>query len=76
MIVRKVVRIIIRVYQKFIRPLFSPVFLSQRCRFFPSCSEYALEAIEKYGILKGSWLSLKRIGRCHPWSAGGLDPVR
>lgn len=46
------------------------------CRFYPSCSEYAIEAIEKYGFISGSWMSLKRLLRCHPFSSGGYDPVR
>jgi putative membrane protein insertion efficiency factor len=46
------------------------------CRFHPSCSEYAIEAIEKHGFFSGSWKSLKRLSRCHPFSRGGYDPVR
>jgi putative membrane protein insertion efficiency factor len=53
----------------------SPI-LPSSCRFYPSCSEYAIDALKKYGILRGSWLTLKRIARCHPLSAGGHDPVR
>jgi uncharacterized protein len=52
----------------------SPFFGTQ-CRFHPTCSAYALEAIALHGAARGSWLALKRIGRCHPWRAGGLDPV-
>ena len=55
-----------------IRPLLGPRGV---CRFYPTCSAYALEAIEKYGILKGSWLSAKRLAKCHPFNKGGYDPV-
>jgi hypothetical protein len=60
----------IRVYQTAISPLFPP-----SCRYTPTCSAYALTSIERYGLLRGGWLALKRIGRCHPWSPGGHDPV-
>ena len=51
------------------------VHLPPRCRFHPSCSQYALEALALHGAARGSWLAIRRVGRCHPWHAGGLDPV-
>jgi len=62
--------LIIRFYQLFISPLLGP-----RCRFYPSCSSYTIEALQTHGILKGSWLAIKRISRCHPGNPGGVDPV-
>ena len=59
---------------RFYRLLFSP-WVGQHCRFYPSCSQYALEAIEYHGAGKGSWLTVKRLLRCHPWHQGGVDPV-
>lgn len=61
---------LIQGYRRFISPLFPPT-----CRFQPTCSQYALEAIDCFGVLKGSWLATKRILRCHPWHPGGYDPV-
>ena len=55
--------------------LISPI-LPSSCRFYPSCSEYALDALRKYGLVKGLWLTVKRIAKCHPLSDGGYDPVR
>ncbi len=60
----------IRAYQKVLSP-----FLGSNCRYYPTCSSYTYEAIEIHGAAKGSWLGIKRIGRCHPWHEGGLDPV-
>ena len=60
----------VKCYRYAISPLLPP-----SCRFYPTCSSYALQAIEKHGALKGSWYALRRIGRCHPWNAGGYDPV-
>ncbi|MDR1647766.1 MAG: membrane protein insertion efficiency factor YidD [Zoogloeaceae bacterium] len=59
---------------RFYRYAISPL-LGRNCRFYPSCSEYAQEAVQKYGLLRGGWLALKRLGRCHPWHPGGMDPV-
>ena len=67
---RFVLKYLIRGYQLAISPLLGP-----RCRFYPSCSHYAIEAIETHGALRGVWLTLKRISRCHPWHEGGFDPV-
>ena len=61
---------LIRFYQRYISPLTGPT-----CRFHPTCSHYTLQAIEKYGTLKGGWLGLRRILRCHPFHPGGHDPV-
>jgi putative membrane protein insertion efficiency factor len=59
---------------RFYRAAISPL-LPASCRFRPTCSSYALTAIERYGVLKGGWMAAKRIGRCHPWNPGGFDPV-
>ncbi|GBF11458.1 membrane protein insertion efficiency factor YidD [Tepidibacillus infernus] len=67
---KKLLLILIRFYRKFISPMKPPT-----CRFAPTCSHYALEAIEIHGALKGSWLSAKRIAKCHPLHPGGYDPV-
>lgn len=67
---RTPIRFLIRLYQWTVSPLLGP-----NCRFYPSCSHYALEAIERFGVLQGGWLTLRRIGRCHPWHPGGVDPV-
>ena len=62
--------LMIRVYQYMISPLLGP-----KCRFTPTCSQYAIEALQKYGLLKGLQLALKRIAKCHPWGSHGHDPV-
>jgi putative membrane protein insertion efficiency factor len=67
---KKIAILGVKFYQRAIRPL-----LPNTCRYTPSCSEYAIEAIHKYGAFKGSWLGLKRILRCHPWGGQGYDPV-
>ncbi len=70
-IIKKAVIRLILFYQKYISPLKKPC-----CRFYPTCSQYALEAVEKYGVLKGSFLALKRILRCNPFCKGGFDPLK
>jgi hypothetical protein len=67
---RKIVLGFIRLYQILLSPL-----LGQNCRFYPTCSNYTYQAIEKHGVLRGGWLGIKRIARCGPWTKGGYDPV-
>ncbi len=67
---RKILIAAIRCYRFLLSPWFG-----QQCRFHPTCSCYAITAIERHGALRGSWLAVRRIGRCHPWHAGGHDPV-
>ena len=66
----RIVIFLIRIYQRFISPLSGP-----SCRFYPSCSQYAIEALNRHGFLKGSYLSVRRLLKCHPFHEGGLDPV-
>ena len=67
---KQVLIALIRFYRSCLSPLFPP-----SCRFQPTCSQYALEAVTKFGVIKGSWLAIKRILRCHPFNPGGYDPV-
>lgn len=67
---RSILIFLIRVYQTALSP-----FIGNHCRFYPSCSHYAMEAVERHGPLNGLWLSLRRLSRCHPWHEGGIDPV-
>lgn len=69
-IMKKIFLILIHFYRRFISPMKPPT-----CRFYPTCSQYSLEAIETYGALKGGWMSVKRISKCHPFHPGGYDPV-
>lgn len=67
---KKPVILLLRGYKLVISPL-----LGQRCRFYPSCSEYTMQAVERFGVVRGGWLGARRIGRCHPFNPGGNDPV-
>lgn len=67
---KKALMALIKLYRKFISPLKKPC-----CIYYPTCSQYALQAIEKYGVIKGGFMSIKRILRCHPFHEGGYDPV-
>jgi putative membrane protein insertion efficiency factor len=67
---QRVLTALIRAYRFLLSPWWG-----RHCRFTPTCSEYALEAIERHGSLRGSWLAARRIARCHPWQPGGFDPV-
>jgi len=62
--------VLIRLYQRWVSPCLPP-----SCRFFPSCSEYAAQAVTRHGLFRGSWLALRRLLRCHPFHSGGYDPV-
>lgn len=68
--IKKVLILFIRFYQKIISPL-----IGKNCRFYPTCSEYSIRALEKYGLLKGTYLSVKRILKCNPFHPGGYDPI-
>ncbi|MFD1245303.1 membrane protein insertion efficiency factor YidD [Paralysiella testudinis] len=67
---QRLLLLLVRFYQYAISPMLPP-----RCRYTPTCSQYAVEALQKHGALKGGWLAAKRIGRCHPWGGSGHDPV-
>lgn len=67
---KHVILAFIKGWRKFISPVYGDV-----CRYHPSCSAYGLRAVEVHGAVRGSWLTVRRIGRCHPWAAGGYDPV-
>ncbi|SDX47128.1 hypothetical protein SAMN05421881_10025 [Nitrosomonas halophila] len=70
MIMKRFVIGLIKLYQYCVSPLTPP-----SCRFYPTCSNYAQEALGKYGLVRGLWMSVRRVLRCHPWNQGGYDPV-
>jgi uncharacterized protein len=70
MIGRRIALWLLRFYKRFLSPLLPPM-----CRFEPTCSVYTMQAVDKYGVLRGVWLGMKRLGRCHPFNPGGWDPV-
>lgn len=67
---RTVLIALVRAYRLLLSPWWG-----RQCRFTPTCSEFTLEALERHGALRGSWLAMRRVSRCHPWHAGGFDPV-
>lgn len=67
---RSLILVMLRGYRYVVSPLLGP-----RCRFYPTCSEYAIEAVERHGAARGAWLAIRRVGKCHPWHEGGVDPV-
>ncbi|MCI9558968.1 membrane protein insertion efficiency factor YidD [Clostridiaceae bacterium] len=69
--IKRCLILLVRGYQIFL----SPLKMRTHCIYTPTCSQYAIEALEKYGVIKGLWLSVRRILRCHPWAEGGYDPV-
>jgi uncharacterized protein len=62
---------VLRTYKRWISPL-----LPSACRFYPTCSEYMMEAVEKHGVVRGVWMGVRRLSRCHPFREGGFDPIR
>ena len=67
---RQILIALIKLYRYAISPYLAP-----SCRFTPTCSSYAIEAVQRFGVFRGSWLAMRRIGRCHPWHSAGYDPV-
>jgi len=69
-VVARLLKLLVRAYRYTLSPLLGP-----RCRHLPTCSEYCLEALDRHGAWRGTWLTLKRLARCHPWGTAGIDPV-
>ena len=69
-LLRQIYTLPIHFYRLFISPVLGP-----HCRYQPTCSSYAIEAVERFGIFKGTWMAMRRVSRCHPWHEGGYDPV-
>ena len=67
---RNISVVLLRIYRAVISPLYGDV-----CRYYPSCSAYTMQAVQQYGVIGGSWFGIRRIARCHPWAAGGVDDV-
>lgn len=70
MILRRLLLLLLRCYQRCLSP-----YLGSRCRFYPSCSSYTYQAIERHGVIRGVWMGIRRLARCHPFHPGGYDPV-
>jgi hypothetical protein len=68
--VKRAVLAVLRFYKRWVSPALPP-----SCRFTPTCSEYSYQAVEKYGVLRGGWMGIRRLARCHPWHPGGYDPI-
>ena len=71
---KKILILLIKIYKKTLSPILN--YFGVKCKYYPTCSEYTIEAIEKYGIIKGSFLGIKRILKCNPFSKGGYDPLK
>ena len=71
---KKLLILLIKIYKKIISPIFT--FFGIRCKYYPTCSEYMMQALEKYGVFKGLFLGIKRLLRCNPFSKGGYDPLK